>query len=138
MEMTVWVDSWQLQCCGEPFRRGSQVAWTLGPADTDWLSEMLSPHAQQAVDAAEDHHGGVPEDTQATMGTVIGIAAVHCRFEPMPDGDPATFYPVQGSGVPTDIESADGWTSDLDDERLVGYLVQLDATPAMRLATPLR
>ena len=29
MDMTVWVDSWQMQCCGEPFCRGSQVAWTL-------------------------------------------------------------------------------------------------------------
>ena len=97
MDMTIWVDSWQMQCCGEPFHRGSQVAWTLRPADADWLEEMLSPHAQQTVDAAEEHHGGVPEDTPATLGTVTGIA-VHCRFEALPDSGAASFYPVQGSG----------------------------------------
>jgi hypothetical protein len=87
---------------------------------------MLSPRAQQTVDAAEEHHGGVPEDTPATLGTVTGIAAVHCRFEALPGSGPATFYPVQGSGVLTDIESADGWTPDREEERFVGYLVQLD------------
>jgi hypothetical protein len=90
MDMTVWVDSWQMQCCGEPFHRGSQVAWTLGPADIDWLEEMMSPGAQQTVHAAEEHHGGVHEDTPATLGTVTGIAAVHCRFEALPASGPAT------------------------------------------------
>lgn len=50
MDMTVRVDSWQMQCCGEPFRRGSQVAWTLGPAGSDWLKTMLGPHGRQTVD----------------------------------------------------------------------------------------
>jgi hypothetical protein len=126
MDMTVWVDSWQMQCCGEPFHRGAQVAWTLGPAESDWLEEILSPHARQTVDAVEDHHGGLPEDTEATMGIVTGIVAVHCRFESSPGSGPATFYPVRGSGVLTDIESADGRTSDRDEQGFVGYLVQLD------------
>jgi uncharacterized protein DUF6578 len=41
--MTVWVDSWQMQCCGDPFRRGSKVAWTLRDADPDWFDVMLGP-----------------------------------------------------------------------------------------------
>jgi hypothetical protein len=97
MDMTVWVDSWQMQCCGEPFRLGSQVAWTLGPADNDWLDGMLGPQARPAADAAEDHHGGVPEDTVPTQGTVTGIAAVCCRYADRP-GDPRILYPVPGAG----------------------------------------
>jgi hypothetical protein len=31
--LVVWVDGWQMQCCGTPFAVGSQVAWTLGEAD---------------------------------------------------------------------------------------------------------
>ncbi len=46
MGMTVWVDSWQMRCCGEPFRVGSQVAWTLSGADPDWLGAMLGADAQ--------------------------------------------------------------------------------------------
>jgi hypothetical protein len=84
------------------------------------------------VDAAEEHHGGVPEDAEPTQGTVTGIAAVHCRFVSASGRDSGTFYPVQGSGVLTEIESADGWTADRGDERFVGYLVQLDCEPIYR------
>jgi hypothetical protein len=126
MGMTVWVDSWQMQCCGEPFRLGSQVAWTLGGTDPDWLEALLGVDAQQTVDAAEEHHGGVPEDTIPTRGTVTRIVAVHCRYAPRPGGDSRTIYPVPGSDVLTDVASADGWTADRGDERFVGYLVQLE------------
>jgi uncharacterized protein DUF6578 len=122
--MTVWVDSWQMQCCGEPFQVGSQIAWTLRSADSGFLHGLLGPHAQPAADAAEDHHGGVPEGTVPTSGTVTGIAAVHCRFATAP-GDQRTLYPVPGSGSLTVVRSADGRTADRDDEKLMGYLVEL-------------
>jgi hypothetical protein len=44
MIMTVWVGSWQMQCCGEPFHLGSQVAWTLGTTDLEWINTMLGAH----------------------------------------------------------------------------------------------
>jgi hypothetical protein len=125
MDITVWVDHWQMQCCGKPFSRGSQVAWTLGPADPEWLQAVLGANRQQTVDAAEEHHGGVPEDTVPTEGTVIWIAAVHCRFAPKPSGDSRTLYPVPDSGTLTEVDSADGWTADRGDEKFTGYLVRL-------------
>jgi hypothetical protein len=124
--MTVWVDSWQMQCCGEPFRIGSQVAWTLGRPDLDWLNAMLGADARQSVDAAEEHHGGLPADTMPTRGTVTRIAAVHCGYAPRPGSDSRTRYPVAGSGVLTELDSADGWTTDLGELNFVGYLVQLE------------
>ena len=27
--LLVWVDAWQMQCCGDPFAVGSSVEWTL-------------------------------------------------------------------------------------------------------------
>jgi hypothetical protein len=123
MEMTVWVDSWQMQCCGEPFHIGSEISWTLRAGDLDWLECSLG--AEETVHAAEEHHGGVPEDTEPTRGAVTGIKAVHCRFAARPDSGSGTLYPVRGSGVLTDVESADGWIADRDDERFVGYLVRL-------------
>lgn len=125
MGMTVWVDSWQMQCCGKPFRLGSQVAWTLRDADPDWL-EVLGTNALRAVDAAEEHHGRIPEDTAPTKGTVTRIAAVHCRQAPRPGSDSRSTYPVPGSGVLTNTEAADGWVADRGDQRFVGYLVQLE------------
>jgi hypothetical protein len=94
MGMTVWVDSWQPQCCGEPFHLGSHVAWTLGDADADWLRAMLGAGAQHTADAAEEHHGGVLEGTAPPESRVTSIAAVHCRYAPRPGTDPRARYPV--------------------------------------------
>jgi uncharacterized protein DUF6578 len=124
--MTVWVDSWQMQCCGEPFRVGSQVAWTLRAADPDLLQKMLGADSRQAADATEEHHGGVPEDTVPTRGTVTHIAAVHCRFAPEAGSRSRAACLVPGTGVLTDVWSADGWTKDRGDECFMGYLVQIE------------
>jgi hypothetical protein len=99
--MTVWVGSWQMQCCGKPFRVGSRVSWTLGGADPDWVETMLGADTQETVDAVEEHHGGVPEDTVPTRGTVIRISAVHCRCAPRPGSDSRTSCQVPGSGALT-------------------------------------
>jgi Family of unknown function (DUF6578) len=57
--MTLWVDAWQMQCCGEPFRLGSPVAWTVREADPDWLEAVLGAGAAPGVNGAEEHHGGI-------------------------------------------------------------------------------
>jgi hypothetical protein len=132
MVMAVWVDSWQMQCCGKPFHLGGEVAWTLQAPDLEWLQEMLG--TGQAADAAEEHHGGVPDDTEPTRGTVTGIAAVHCRVAPEPGKESGTLYPVPGSGVLTDVDSADGWTADREGYQFVGYLVQLDLRSASSIS----
>jgi hypothetical protein len=74
----------------QAFRLGSQVAWTLGNADTEWIGTMLGVQLQRPVDAAEEHHGGVPEDTVPTKGKVVSIAAIHCRYAPQPDSGSGT------------------------------------------------
>jgi hypothetical protein len=113
-----------MQCCGDPFRLGSKVTWTLRGADPDWFAAMVGPFVRRTVAAAEEHHGGVPEDTPTTTGTVTLIAAVHCRYAPR-EGDPGPTDPVPDSGVLTEVESADGWIADRGEERFAGYLVQL-------------
>jgi hypothetical protein len=121
--MMVWVDGWQMQCCGDPFSVGSRVSWTLGDADLDWITTILAEGSRPGVDAAEDHHGGIPEETPVTDGSVVRIAAVHCRFAP--GADSRALYPVQDSGVLAEVGSADGWVPDRGDLRFTGYLVQL-------------
>ncbi|MFI7636200.1 DUF6578 domain-containing protein [Nonomuraea sp. NPDC049400] len=128
MEMTVWMDAWQMQCCGEKFRVGSTVEWTLGPAGQDWLASVLGEAAAE-VDAREEHHGGVSKETLGTRGQVQSITAVHCRYAPTPGADSGTRYPVKGTQVLTAVESADRWTQKDHDELLfVGYLVRLATT----------
>jgi hypothetical protein len=45
---------------------------------------------------------------------------------PTPGSDSATFYPVPGTGLLSEISSADGWTEYHGEERFIGYLVQLE------------
>ena len=123
--MTVWVDNWQMQCCGKPFNIGSRVAWTLKRVDTDWLATVLGADTANMVDAAEEHHGGLPDDAPVTVATVSAINAVHCRLEPMAGGDSQTYYPVSDSGVVSPVPSADGWTPDRGELQFAGYLVRL-------------
>jgi hypothetical protein len=125
--LVVWIDGWQMQCCGAPFAVGSQVAWALGESDRDWLETVLSTDVQQTVDMAEDHHGALPADTRQTRASVTRIRAVHCRYASRPGHDPRTLYPVSGSGVLSDLKSADGWTRDCGDVQFAGYLVDLDS-----------
>ena len=123
--MIVWVDGWQMQCCGEPFSVGSRVSWTLCPTDTDYVDHMLGAEAGGAIDAAEEHHGGVREGTPETTGTVTAIAAVHCRYAPVPGKASRMLYPVASSGVQTAITTADGQIPDLPGLKFAGYLVHL-------------
>lgn len=124
MTCVVWVDGWQMQCCGDPFRVGSSISWNLEPADRDWLTSVLGEQTAVTVDYAEEHHNDAV-GSAATEAKVITITAVHCRYAPIPDGDPRTMYPVEGSAVLSPLESANGWTPDQDGLDFVGYLVKL-------------
>lgn len=108
--MMIWVDGWQMQCCGERFSVGTRVTWTLREPDADWLGTVLGPDVQ--VDAAEEHHGGVPEGAPKTTGKVRRIEAVHCGYA-RPPGAGRTLYP------------ADGWTKGGGELKFAGYLVHL-------------
>lgn len=127
VDLTVWVDGWQMQCCGEPFAVGSRVSWTLGDVDTEWLGAVLGARAA-GVTAAEEHHGGLSEEVPETVATVSGISAVHCRYAPAPGGDSKVLCPVRDSAVVTGLTRADGWTPDRGDLRFAGYLVDLVTT----------
>ncbi|MFI1995628.1 DUF6578 domain-containing protein [Actinoplanes sp. NPDC020271] len=121
-ELRIWVDDWQMQCCGEPFAVGDEVSWTLRAPDTEWLEPVLGKDLAAGIDLAEEHHGGV-EETPPTVGTVVAIRAVHCRYGPLAGG--AGLGPVAGSGVISTVRSADGWTPDRGDLKFAGYVVEV-------------
>jgi hypothetical protein len=84
MAMTIWVDNCQMQYCGEPFRLGSQVAWTLRAADPDWLAARSGADAQQTVDAGEEHHGSAHRHERVSQG----LMACYRRVLPRVSDDP--------------------------------------------------
>jgi hypothetical protein len=124
--MTVWVDAWQMQCCGEPFGVGSRVSWALAERDPGWVTAVLG--AGVIVDAAEDHHGGVPGGTPPTAGTVTAVSAVHCRPAPAPGQSGQAPRPAAPPAVFTPVTRADGRTRDRDGLNFAGYLVHLSTS----------
>jgi hypothetical protein len=53
---TIWMDSWQMQCCGQPFEIGSHVTWTIRAPDAEWVADVLGHAGAARVTAAEEHH----------------------------------------------------------------------------------
>jgi|GEM_PF-1349290 len=127
MRKTVWVDDWQMHCCGDPFEVGARDSWTLVPPEREWLATFLGEDQASRISDAEDHHARVTEDDARTRGTVKTISAVYCRFLPRPGDDDRTLYPALGSVEVEARAAASGWEKELDGLRFVGYVVQVDA-----------
>jgi hypothetical protein len=130
----VWIEAWEWQCCGDPFKLGSNVMWGLLPASAHLRSALAVEFGEgvaQQLTHYETHHeiDGDPE-TVPTRGRVEAIDAAFCVLEARPDN--ARFYePIAGSGVLESRQSADGWEP--EDEpggkryrRFSGYIVTLD------------
>lgn len=122
---TVWVDDWQMQCCGEPFAEGSDVEWTVVPVtDTSWYAEILVPDVAASITDREDHHSE-RRDLVTVRGVVRSIDAVFCRYRVRA----RVAVPIAGSGVLVSRRSVDGWEDDSTSEpprTFVGYVVALD------------
>jgi hypothetical protein len=117
VQLRVWMASWQMECCGAPFREGAGVSWRLrhpNSAELAWLDTVLHGGVAATVDAIADHHG----DPRAplTTGTVTSIATLHCRFEP---------EPVARSGLVTCVVAAEKWSDDRDDRQFAGFLIRV-------------
>jgi hypothetical protein len=81
MRFVVWVDAWQMQCCGEPFAVGDRVGWTLRDLPRGrLLDDVVGSEVAARITHAEEHHGGVPEDAPVVLGTVRSILAAHACF----------------------------------------------------------
>jgi hypothetical protein len=129
MHLVVWVDGWQLQCCGPPAQVGHDVTWTLSDKpDREWLATTLGEPLADRITHAEDHHGGLPDDAPVARGVVRAISAAYCRYAPDPEpSDPRALSPVPGSAVLRAVARATGWEDEPPGLHFVGYVVDLRA-----------
>lgn len=123
MTVTIWVDDWQMQCCGDSFGPGDVVSWGLEEADPADYAEVLGEERAGGIGFREEHHG--PEEHPAPSRLrVLTVTEVHCRYELPADGTTNVYHPVPGTAelVPVDGE-ADGWAKARPGVGFVGYLV---------------
>ena len=125
--MNVWVDGWQMQCCGTPFAVGDDVEWTLSSGcDIAWLKRVVGPEIANSISASEEHHGGLPDGAPTPNGVVTGIRAAWSEFAALPGGDPRTLHPVAGTQELVQVDRADGWERERQGLEFNGYVVELD------------
>jgi hypothetical protein len=123
----VWIDDWQMQCCGDPFAIDSTVSWsTFRVTDTAWFGEFLDAEVAASITDYEERHDlGNDRTLERTSGVVRAVDAVFCRYRIVD----RVATPIAATGVLEPRSSVDGW-EDEDDmgagRSFVGYLVTLD------------
>ncbi|MFF7392171.1 DUF6578 domain-containing protein [Streptomyces scabiei] len=122
MTLTIWVDDWQIQCCGMSFAPGDVVSWTLLEADPEDYANVVGSERADDIDFREEHHGQ-EEGCVPTPVEVLSIAEVHCRYEIPPGAKDNVNYPVPGTAALVPVNTADGWAQARPDVRFAGYLV---------------
>ncbi|MFB7515311.1 DUF6578 domain-containing protein [Streptomyces sp. NPDC056144] len=122
MALTIWVDDWQMQCCGESFGLGDVVSWRLLEVDPGDYADIVGGERAKGIDFREEHHGE-GEGRAPTAVEVVSIVEVHCRFGPLPGATSRVVHPVPGTTVLAPVERADGWAKARTDVNFTGYLV---------------
>ena len=122
---TIYYESWQLQCCGDPFSVGDKVEWT------GILSQYQNAHGI-IIDFDEEHHGFA---TLNITGTITRIIAERSEF---PKGGLGVSY-EKAKTIKEDLQHANGWESDLPNDETTertfwGYIVELEDV----IVTPLK
>jgi hypothetical protein len=122
----VWIDSWQMQCCGDPFRVGQVVQFTTtSDVDRDYLGVVMGEDAAAALTDYEDHHELEIGPMTPLTGTVERIEAVSCQYERVDH----MLCPSAGTAHIVLRDEATGWEPEDDGEglRFVGYVVTVAA-----------
>ncbi|MFI1716284.1 DUF6578 domain-containing protein [Streptomyces litmocidini] len=122
MTLTIWVDAWQMQCCGESFVPRDVVSWTLLEVDPEDYADVVGSERAQGISFREEHHGQ-DEGRAPTSVEVVSIAEVHCRYGVLPGATDKANRPVPGTTVLVPVEKADKWAKARPDVGFAGYLV---------------
>ncbi|MFF3787962.1 DUF6578 domain-containing protein [Streptomyces sp. NPDC001933] len=121
MTLTIWVDDWQIQCCGEAFKLGDSVSWQLVEIDPEDYADIVGNERAPEIDFREEHHG--QEELPSTRLQVLTITEVHCRYEVPSHSTSNVQHPVPGTTELVPVREGDGWAEARPRVRFAGYLV---------------
>lgn len=126
----VWVDEWQVQCCGDPFEEGQEVTWSLAAVRERFgigrPTDAVGDDVARRITHVEDHHDVLSQGTSAVRGRVVSLLRASCRFAPRPGrGADRALHPVPGSAVLQKVTRAAGREAAAPGLRVIGYVVEL-------------
>ncbi|MHC6204169.1 DUF6578 domain-containing protein [Breznakiellaceae bacterium SP9] len=122
-ECAVWIEDWQMQCCGKPFAIGDTVEWlALKWTGTD--SEIVNVGK---TDYLYDHHSSDFKGLFKIQGVVAHIEAIFYHYEEkqMVLAGRSGNFMIPVSGKVRSVESANGWEKDADGMDFAAYHVAL-------------
>jgi hypothetical protein len=120
-EITVLVADWELQCCGDPFKVGDQVDWSITP----WTFPLPPVPEIKSIDYYYDNHSN--RDVLEMKGIVTDIYSVYEIYEL--DQKENVWRPVSGKLEKHNGE-ANGWESNQGEYRFSSYYVLVAAIAA--------
>ncbi|MFF3744454.1 DUF6578 domain-containing protein [Streptomyces kronopolitis] len=127
MTLTIWVDDWQIQCCGEKFTSGDVVSWHLLKVDPEDYADLVGGDRAAEIDFCEEHHGQEGEHAPTRL-QVLTITEVHCRYEVPSDSTWNVRHPVPGTTELVPAREADGRAAIRPHVSFTGYLVTAERT----------
>ena len=120
MDILVFYEYWQMECCGYPFKVGDKIKWLVTGSEG-----LRLPIDVGHVDYVYEAHSSEWEKIYVLEGTVTEISILYVKYAPMP-GNPRMLVPERGSGKLASVKSAyDGDEESEDELKIDGYLVKL-------------
>jgi hypothetical protein len=115
--ITVWIDSWQMQCCGTPFKIDDKIKWTA----LKW--EFEKPVVDVGnIDFYYENHAESNDNLFDIEGIVSEIFAIHFVYKLNTE----TRVQIAISGKTVPVNEADGWDKDMSEEmQFSAYYVKL-------------
>ena len=116
-QITVWIDSWQIQCCGEPFKTGDKIKWTA----LKWKFEKPVVEVGK-IDFYYENHAESNDNLFEIEGIVEEILAIHCVYKL----DDEKKVQVAVSGITVPVNNENGWDKDINDKmQFTAYCAKL-------------
>ena len=126
----VFVETWQQECCGDPFAVGDEVSWpVVAVQDQELLAVRLGRELSGRVTACVERHAEHVEELRLRVNR---IRSAFCAYEKVPGQDRRlphgeTHRPVPGTTVLRDVRAVDRGHQELEHLHWLGYVV--DAQP---------
>lgn len=126
MRAVVWYASWQMECCGDPFAVGDEVAWTVeDEVNDEWFVRALDAGTAASITHVEEHHSD-DERLERIAGRVLSIRCAWSAFGPAKAAD-RVHVPLAGSARLVESREAGRARPDtFADLQFNGWLVELE------------
>jgi len=115
---TVWVENWELECCGNAFKIGDTVSWDVSEAVTNTFPKVYTRDTDYFYNA----HANMDDVVYKMDGVVLKIEAIYTLYEL-----------VERTNIPTALrfESFDGKVygqrlPPIDEYIFTGYVVHVE------------